>query len=94
MVAVAQLVESRIVIPVVVGSSPISHPKIQRLTAIFHLLRFAHTRMTARVHFYPQLEEHPLYFGFTSCDVMGERSIRSTGHNRAVARGEPDPRQC
>ena len=29
MVAVAQLVESRIVIPVVVGSSPISHPKIQ-----------------------------------------------------------------
>ncbi len=28
-VAVAQLVESRIVIPVVVGSSPISHPKIQ-----------------------------------------------------------------
>ena len=28
MVAVAQLVESRIVIPVVVGSSPISHPKI------------------------------------------------------------------
>lgn len=30
MVAVAQLVESRIVIPVVVGSNPISHPiKIQ-----------------------------------------------------------------
>jgi hypothetical protein len=29
MVAVAQLVESRIVIPVVVGSSPISHPKYQ-----------------------------------------------------------------
>lgn|GEM_PF-898290 len=27
MVTVAQLVESRIVIPVVVGSSPISHPK-------------------------------------------------------------------
>ena len=27
-VAVAQLVESRIVIPVVVGSSPISHPNI------------------------------------------------------------------
>ena len=26
MVAVAQLVESRIVIPVVVGSNPISHP--------------------------------------------------------------------
>ena len=29
MVAVAQLVESRIVIPVVVGSSPISHPIYQ-----------------------------------------------------------------
>jgi hypothetical protein len=27
MVAVAQLVESRIVIPVVAGSSPVSHPK-------------------------------------------------------------------
>jgi hypothetical protein len=30
MVAVAQLVESRIVIPVVVGSSPISHPNFSR----------------------------------------------------------------
>ena len=30
-VAVAQLVESRIVIPVVVGSSPISHPKLKPL---------------------------------------------------------------
>ena len=30
-VAVAQLVESRIVIPVVVGSSPISHPIISLL---------------------------------------------------------------
>ena len=29
--AVAQLVESRIVIPVVVGSSPISHPKFKDL---------------------------------------------------------------
>ena len=28
MVAVAQLVESRIVIPVVVGSSPIGHPTV------------------------------------------------------------------
>jgi hypothetical protein len=37
MVAVAQLVESRIVIPVVVGSNPISHPKIQRLRARFRL---------------------------------------------------------
>ena len=30
MVRIAQLVESRIVIPVVVGSSPISHPRISR----------------------------------------------------------------
>jgi hypothetical protein len=30
-VAVAQLVESRIVIPVVVGSSPISHPTVFKL---------------------------------------------------------------
>ena len=33
-VAVAQLVESRIVIPVVVGSSPISHPKNKGSRAI------------------------------------------------------------
>ncbi len=32
-VAVAQLVESRIVIPVVVGSSPISHPIILSIIA-------------------------------------------------------------
>ena len=32
-VAVAQLVESRIVIPVVVGSSPISHPKNKKRLA-------------------------------------------------------------
>jgi hypothetical protein len=30
-VAVAQLVESRIVIPVVVGSSPISHPSFPQV---------------------------------------------------------------
>ena len=35
LVAVAQLVESRIVIPVVVGSSPISHPSIHRKTLLF-----------------------------------------------------------
>ena len=35
-VAVAQLVESRIVIPVVVGSSPISHPKEFRRFKVSH----------------------------------------------------------
>ena len=34
--AVAQLVESRIVIPVVVGSSPISHPKSIKHLAPLH----------------------------------------------------------
>ena len=34
MVAIAQLVESRIVIPVVVGSSPISHPNIEKPASI------------------------------------------------------------
>jgi hypothetical protein len=33
MVAVAQLVESWIVIPLVVGSSPIGHPKFQRVSS-------------------------------------------------------------
>jgi len=33
MVAVAQLVEPWIVIPVVVGSSPISHPNISKFTS-------------------------------------------------------------
>ncbi len=39
MVAVAQLVESRIVIPVVVGSSPISHPIIsfQKTSSFIYL---------------------------------------------------------
>ncbi len=36
MVAVAQLVESRIVIPVVVGSSPISHPTYKEITEIIY----------------------------------------------------------
>jgi hypothetical protein len=43
MVAVAQLVESRIVIPVVVGSSPISHPifyKPHSLVGLFCFCRF------------------------------------------------------
>ena len=35
MVAVAQLVESRIVIPVVAGSSPVSHPNFLRRVAVF-----------------------------------------------------------
>ena len=43
MVAVAQLVESRIVIPVVVGSSPISHPSIykpHRDVGLFYVCRY------------------------------------------------------
>jgi hypothetical protein len=36
-VAVAQLVESRIVIPVVVGSSPISHPKYSKESPLFKM---------------------------------------------------------
>ncbi len=39
-VAVAQLVESWIVIPVVVGSSPIGHPKIPLLFKAFHASPF------------------------------------------------------
>ena len=37
MVDVAQLVESRIVIPVVVGSSPISHPNNQIVSAYCYM---------------------------------------------------------
>lgn len=43
MVAVAQLVESRIVIPVVVGSSPISHPK--KSYYFIFLVQFFHFNM-------------------------------------------------
>ena len=47
-VAVAQLVESRIVIPVVVGSSPIGHPKNSNKNASLHGLAFFFwTRITA-----------------------------------------------
>jgi hypothetical protein len=38
-VAVAQLVESRIVIPVVVGSSPISHPMSSKASSHFPRLK-------------------------------------------------------
>ena len=38
MVGVAQLVEPRIVIPVVVGSNPISHPKASSFEEAFYLL--------------------------------------------------------
>ncbi|KTC95903.1 hypothetical protein Lfee_2265 [Legionella feeleii] len=37
MVSVAQLVEPRVVIPVVVGSSPIVHPRLQSRLAILSL---------------------------------------------------------
>ncbi len=42
MVAVAQLVESRIVIPVVVGSSPISHPNDPKIRVDGKLLTSPH----------------------------------------------------
>ncbi len=38
MVGVAQLVEPRVVIPVVVGSSPIVHPRLEKIHGLF--LRF------------------------------------------------------
>jgi hypothetical protein len=41
MVAVAQLVESRIVIPVVVGSSPISHPIKYKHLWLFYIGTFS-----------------------------------------------------
>ena len=41
MVGVAQLVESRIVIPVVVGSSPIVHPSIFKHLALYGLGAFS-----------------------------------------------------
>lgn len=42
MVTVAQLVESRIVIPVVAGSSPVGHPKFQaRIISLCGLFSFA-----------------------------------------------------
>ena len=65
MVAVAQLVESWIVIPVVVGSSPISHPTELRekalrsnLSAFFHFAiwdfpRNPFLRRTAEAHLFP-----------------------------------------
>ena len=43
MVAVAQLVESWIVIPVVVGSSPISHPIFMEYLIAFSILMLSFT---------------------------------------------------
>lgn len=39
MVVVAQLVELRFVVPAVVGSSPINHPKIMKWTHCVYVLR-------------------------------------------------------
>jgi hypothetical protein len=41
MVGVAQLVEPRVVIPVVVGSSPIVHPRFIELIVILLILKFS-----------------------------------------------------
>ena len=46
LVAVAQLVESRIVIPVVAGSSPVSHPIVSSLVS---QLRTREMRVDARL---------------------------------------------
>lgn len=51
--AVAQLVESRIVIPVVVGSSPISHPKFKSLLIFNRLFLFESTRSARERTTYP-----------------------------------------
>jgi hypothetical protein len=45
-VAVAQLVESGIVIPVVVGSSPIGHPKISKTPDATHQVFFLFSQCT------------------------------------------------
>ncbi len=52
MVGVAQLVEPRIVIPVVVGSSPIVHPILRRLPYLrgpFLCLRFSGGKVTNKM---------------------------------------------
>ena len=56
MVDVAQLVESRIVIPVVVGSSPIVHPSICKHLAPYSLGAFSFlvSHVTADVWLFPK----------------------------------------
>ena len=53
MVAVAQLVESRIVIPVVVGSNPIGHPilikHLTRLTRVFCCPKFSNGALSQKM---------------------------------------------
>jgi hypothetical protein len=58
MVAVAQLVESRIVIPVVVGSNPISHP-ILLSSAIVSTKRLLSVRGFVRVFHHMYAREMP-----------------------------------
>lgn len=57
MVDVAQLVESRIVIPVVVGSSPIVHPRMLKAR-----IRFGLFYCLLPVVLYKQTSAFPLYF--------------------------------
>ena len=66
MVAVAQLVESRIVIPVVVGSSPISHPTEYAVKSKGYTLRL--------VAFFIFLEDHSRFLE----DPSGIRNANQT----------------
>jgi hypothetical protein len=71
-VAVAQLVESRIVIPVVVGSSPISHPK----------------NSAVKIKGYALLARSLFFFGraYGDCDDRWDRIYRD--HIRSCRRGD------
>jgi hypothetical protein len=67
MVAVAQLVEPWIVIPVVVGSSPISHPNFLSLTDV-GLFCFYATEISMLLFKIAKLLIEPLLFSPTQAD--------------------------
>src|SRR5438067_673722 len=81
MVAVAQLVESRIVIPVVVGSNPISHPKIQRVTAV---LNFRYRRWSRFIE--DGAGQMALCVGLRSCFLFDRRRSGQASRKRESLR--------
>ena len=83
MVAVAQLVESRIVIPVVVGSSPISHPMNSLVCPLGTVDRLAGPADNCRQFWAAGLTNRPTRLQFAA-DPLTTGARQSEGYDGAL----------
>ena len=87
MVAVAQLVESRIVIPVVVGSNPISHPKLSlvpRSWAVSTATQYSNTRKANVEADLEKLEAQALKLAPDDRAALAQRLLASLEHEAEI----------